>query len=875
MPPPTLLVPSPETGETPVAYIQGWIRQRMAEFGGHAATLADRVLVVRAETGSGKSTVLPVSLFRILRAESTPPAQRFAKAGVVCTQPRVLTAVALARDVCAGRYPDMVLGRTVGYQTGPTSSQSGSGLTYVTAGTLAVQLRRLSDDELMGRYRIIIVDEAHERSIDTDMTLMLLRDFYWRNVGEPRLPFLLLASATIDPAAYAAYFGVGAANVVEVRGRGFPIKTHWPAAGFADYPRAAADLVLQIHRENPDDPPEQADILVFVPGAAEALSVARILKTFVGGQPDAPAKVKGARGGKGKHKNRKPNAESLKDLVVSKPKPSIGDAVITRGQAPFLLLVINRDVVNSQTGDYSLIFAPPSQLRVGGRRPARRVIVSTTVAETGLTIDTLKYVVDCGWSRTVESYQPWRATGLTTRPAPRSRIAQRRGRVGRLFPGEFYPLYTERVFEALDADQLPDIITGNSALVFISLVASQQRQKLAQGQFPEFRVEDITLLDPPPPEALLGAIRGATALGLLAPLVDLPAGAKATMRGYGLTALGWVAARFTFGSMESIRVLLAGYVWGSAASDLLTAVAMFGRPMDDLYLRRRGGRGQGQGQGGRGQGRGQELGRGQGRGQELGQGQGQGQGQELGQNQSGQLGATAALAAAAPPHLWSRSVAKGELAISDASFLRTRLLLADDFAEAVLIYDAFLAQVALTEGDLGAVDSWCRGLGLRMSALLELAGTRERLADEMVAAGLDPFRAAGARLAAVAAEEFTPALCRLKRCLFDGLQMNLLRFAPDHPAGPGYVTHHHRPSLRVRCPVLYTDAMADRLADMRVAGAGDRPRWIVTDQVRLVAAPKSGAEPAPVMYSVEANHVCVLDGYVTFDPDTERAFEPE
>ncbi|NBQ15647.1 MAG: hypothetical protein EBU31_13835 [Proteobacteria bacterium] len=225
--------------------------------------------------------------------------------------------------------------------------------------------------------------------------------------------------------------------------------------------------------------------------------------------------------------------------------------------------------------------------------------------------------------------------------------------------------------------------------------------------------------------------------------------------------------------------------------------------------------------------------------------------------------------------MWSRSVAKGELAISDASFLRTRLLLADDFAEAVLIYDAFLAQVALTEGDLAAVDSWCRGLGLRMSALLELAGTRERLADEMVAAGLDPFRAAGARLAAVAAEEFTPALCRLKRCLFDGLQMNLLRFAPDHPAGPGYVTHHHRPSLRVRCPVLYTDAMADRLADMRVAGAGDRPRWIVTDQVRLVAAPKSGAEPAPVMYSVEANHVCVLDGYVTFDPDTDRAFEPE
>ena len=81
-------------------------------------------------------------------------------------------------------------------------------------------------------------------------------------------------------------------------------------------------------------------------------------------------------------------------------------------------MIARKTFVVSQAGDYARIFAPPATLRVAGRRPQRRVIVSTVVAETGLTIDTLKYVVDCGWSRTVETYQPWRATGLTTRPAP-------------------------------------------------------------------------------------------------------------------------------------------------------------------------------------------------------------------------------------------------------------------------------------------------------------------------------------------------------------------------------------------------------------------------------------------------------------------------
>ena len=470
----------------PLAYIQNWVRRRMPEFGGQGGALADRILIVRAETGSGKSTVLPVGLFRLLRAEAAPARQRYRGPGVICTQPRVLTAISLAQSVSSGRNRDIVLGETVGFQTGPARSEGSTGLTYATAGVLAVQLRMMTDGEMLDRYRFIIVDEAHERSLDSDMILMLLRYFYMRNAGDPRLPFLLLTSATIEPGRYAEYFGVGRENVVEVVGRSYPITTHWPAHACRDYTKAAAALAVQIHQQNGSDSPDRADILIFIPGQAESLAV-------VAGLVRLQRDLEGDRDRDNLERDRE-------------------------GAAPFLILQINREVVIEQSDDYRLLFAPAAKLpRVRGRAPSRRIIVSTVVAETGITIDTLKYVIDTGWSRAVETYQPWGVTGLITRPAPQSRIHQRRGRAGRLFPGEFFPLYTEAVYNALDEMQLPDVFIGGGADIFLSMVAAQQRQKQGQGQLPEFRVEDMAMLDPPPVEALLGSIQLATALGFLSP----------------------------------------------------------------------------------------------------------------------------------------------------------------------------------------------------------------------------------------------------------------------------------------------------------------------------------------------------------------------
>jgi hypothetical protein len=802
--------------EIPVRYITSWLQKRMPEFGGRSASLADRILVVRAETGSGKSTTLPVAVFRILRSESTPAGRRYRGPGVICTQPRVLTAIALATDVSSRPWnPDMVLGETVGFQTGPVSNKPPAGLVYATAGVLAVQLRNQEDADIMGRYRFILIDEAHERALDSDMTLMLLRNFYQRNAGNKQLPFLLLTSATFATRRYAEYFGVGAENIVEVIGRAYPIETHWPAQGTNNYPAEAAAVALRIHEEHPDDRPEQADILIFMPGGPESTAVAKALV--------------------------RPGAASSNEASASPAR-----------RRPFLVLTINREVIVSQAGDYPLVFEKPERLPlVGGERPARRIIISTVVAETGLTIDTLRYVIDCGWSRTKEVYQPWGAEGIVTRPAPQSRVEQRKGRAGRLFPGDFYPLYTKNVHGALEAQQLPEIISVGVAEIYLAIVREQQRQKLRTGAPPEFRVEDMTLLDPPPPEALLAAGATAVALGFVSARAPLPRswppaelteavlaapglGPLALARGYGLTALGHIAALFARTPMEGVRTLFAGYMWGVAASDLITAVAMFGTPLPDLLV---------------------------GRGRE-----------KKGATPSALPPGAAALRAALPPFLILRT-GGGVTGVlppseSEAFYFRARLLLADDFAEAILLFDAFALRIDASQGDVAAVTDWCTSVGLSFEAMLGIAIKRESIIEEMIVAGLNPFRAADRRLATLSIDEFTEGVCALKQCLYAGLSTRLLRWDPGHPEGPAYVSPQ---GLRVRTPGLFTDAMASRLKALHVTqGPAEalRPRWIITDQIRLMPAPpRSGDTGQPLLYIADTNLVSVLDGYIDPDPD--------
>ena len=792
---PTLLVPGNLVGSAgraypnavPIDYIINRIRREMSEFGGKSPmTLGGRVFIIRSETGSGKSTVLPAYIFRLLRSEKTESTIQLTGPGVICTQPRILTAQTIARDQSADEknYPDLVMGVTIGYQTGPLNEKPVSGLIYATAGSLLAQLRTMPDSDIMARYRFIIVDEAHERSHDIDALLMRLKIFLKRNIGNPRLPFVILASATLSVSKYSAYFGVEDDNIIEVRGRAFGVETRWPQVGSNNYLKDAVQIATEIHEQNLEDPPEKADILIFLPGKSE-----------------------------------------IKQVVDSLTKVNWKYRAVDSKVPPFLILAIYGEVIISEGRDYRLIKEAPKDLpslpSLDGKtflRPFRRMIVSTVVAETGLTIETLKYVVDCGWSRTGEIYYPGRYQGLITRPAPRSRIEQRKGRAGRKFPGVFYPLYTKNVYEALPVEQLPDIVMEGAGPIFLDIIkttaeAAALRRQSTADEAQIFRVEDIDMLDPPPVDALAAALEESIVFGYLRFVKadvssQLPAG-------HVLTRLGEVAGRFTYLRMHHVQTLLAAYLWRVSLRDLALIVALYDQRDALLYMVAPPGKSRAE---------------------------------------EDENARQKALRAGLPAHLLG----------SCDDVLRARLLISDDFIEALLAFEGFVRVLDNAKGDLPRILDWCDENGISFEGVTFLASLRDAVMNEMLAAGLNPFWGDTFRLADTPPETFLDVVSRLKHCIYAGLRFSLLTY--DLKTG----AYYGRGGDRVEAPQIRSKDTLSRLRALDVKEKAiegiAHPRRIVSNTVRLRGAKAARGEKfPPLLYRLQPGMVSVLDGYVNID----------
>jgi HrpA-like RNA helicase len=873
---PTLLIPGnfqlgegasapPQT--LPIDYITGWIRARLASEVTYPATAANRVLLVRAKTGSGKSTLMPVSVFRVLRPANAAGPHR--GPGVACTQPRVLTAMTCAEDVSGGEgrrnpnFPDMVLGETVGYQTKEFVNKPAHGLIYMTAGVLAAQLSSLSDADFMELWRVVIVDEAHERSVDVDRMVSALRDFYERNAGNPRLPFLILTSATFEPATYAGLFGVTMANFVDVAGAPFHITEHFLDADAPDFIAAAVERVRHIHRTS-DGPEGTDDVIVFVPGEADIAAVIAALALPL--------------------RDEAPRDEAPRDGEAARAYARGGASSGASNAGPLLALPLSSLIVEAKGAVYRAIFAPPGQLPlVGGARPTRRAVVTTSVAETGLTIETLGHCVDACWSKTPVTFPaPWGLGGLIAAPAPRSRCLQRRGRVGRLRPGHYWPLVTAATYAALEPQQLPDIITSPGfAAGYLRDVAAQQRQKLRTGAGrPEFRLEDMRMLDPPPAAVFLAANSAAVALGFVAaaaPLAhavcvsdgSLPRAASVVSdsspetHGYGLTGLGVIASRLTGVSMEAARILLAGYVYGCAGSDLLTIAALVSAPLGGIQL-----------------------------------------------PATRKDSLVPALRDALPPWLAGivatppaavktyggdvafeattstptddcvsagapgkevpipAILAKPPPTADELLYLRVRVAMGDDFLETLYVFEAWAARLSPADpaadpaDPAAAADAWAEGRGLSANSFAALAEARATIAEGLMLAGLDPYHDEDRRLALQPIAAFADAVRRLKRCIYDGLRQRLLRF--DEERNVYYTVSGVATSIG---GILGPKPAQHLVALQRDAHAEPwrPPRWIVTDRLVLDQERENGV--AQLRWRVNVGRLCALDGYVAVDPD--------
>ncbi|HWG77991.1 MAG TPA: ATP-dependent RNA helicase HrpA [Steroidobacteraceae bacterium] len=368
------------------------VRERAAI---EAAVRAHQVVIVCGDTGSGKSTQLPKLLLEL---------ERGSRGMIGHTQPRRIAARSVAQRLA--EELGVQLGAMVGYQVRFTDrTQPGTRIKLMTDGILLGEIR--SDPKLL-RYDTLVIDEAHERSLNIDFLLGYLRELL------PRRPDLklLIASATIDAAHFSAYFG--AAAVVTVAGRSWPIQTRYrpPADDEQDafdpgLNAAVVAAVAEILTEPSDVARE--DILVFLPGEREIRDCAEALSGEYG--------------------------ERLEVLPL-----------------------------------FSRL-SWEQQRRVFEREHRQRVVLATNVAETSLTVPGVRSVIDSGLAR-ISRYSPRaKLQRLLVEPISQASANQRRGRCGRVGAGLCIRLYTEQDYEARAAQTTPEVQRTNLARVILQMAA--------------------------------------------------------------------------------------------------------------------------------------------------------------------------------------------------------------------------------------------------------------------------------------------------------------------------------------------------------------------------------------------------------------------
>ncbi|KAK3321194.1 P-loop containing nucleoside triphosphate hydrolase protein [Cercophora scortea] len=400
------------------------------------------VTIVVGQTGSGKSTQIP---------------QYLEQAGwcadgklIAITQPRRVAATTVAIRV-AEEFGCEV-GKEVGYSIRFEDVTSATTrIKFLTDGLL---IREALVDPLLSRYSVIMVDEAHERSISSDILLGLLK-----KIRKKRQDLrIIISSATLQAEDFLSFFSdssdekktddkpisdIGA--IVSLEGRTYPIDVLYLEAPAEDYVEKAISTVFDIHADEP-----MGDILVFLTGREEIDQAVQAVSERTAQLP--------------------PGSQSILPLPLYAG-------------------------LSTEQQMYVFDEAPTNY---------RKVIFSTNIAEASVTINGIIYVIDSGFVK-LRAYNP--RTGietLTATPISKSSAAQRAGRAGRTKPGKCFRLYTEEAYQGLPDANIPEIQRSNLAPFILQLKAL--------GIDNVLRFDFIT---PPPAELMIKALELLYSLGAL------------------------------------------------------------------------------------------------------------------------------------------------------------------------------------------------------------------------------------------------------------------------------------------------------------------------------------------------------------------------
>lgn len=381
------------------------------------------VIVVAGETGSGKTTQLPKMCLLAGRQS------------IGHTQPRRIAARSVAERIAEETGTN--LGQLVGYQVRFTR-QTGAD-TRIKLMTDGILLNEITHDRDLRKYDTIIIDEAHERSLNIDFLLGYLKQLLARRDDLK----VIITSATIDTARFSKHFGD--APIVEVSGRGYPVEIRYRPLARDGQEIEQSEGIVEAVRELIGV--GRGDILVFCSGERE----------------------------------------------IRDAQDAIDDAITAKRLAPMEVLPLHSGL------------SAVEQHRIFQSHRGRRIVISTNIAETSLTVPGIRYVIDAGTARISRYSVRTKVQRLPIEPISQASANQRAGRCGRVAPGVAIRLYSEEDFAARDEFTEPEILRTNLASVIL------QMAKARLGD-----IEDFPFVEAPDSSQIADGVRLLDELGALA-----------------------------------------------------------------------------------------------------------------------------------------------------------------------------------------------------------------------------------------------------------------------------------------------------------------------------------------------------------------------
>lgn len=727
-----------------IDYLLDFVEKRLPPAGGGLPSViprrpGDKVILLKSGTGSGKSTAVPAELHKAFFGRGAGE--------IIVTQPRVLNAIDIVKQITQF-YPHLQFGKNIGYQTGPlTRKPNMKGILFASIGILTNKLSTMDPDDFVAAFQIIIIDEVHDRSKDLDSVLFILKKFLAKYYGNPMCPLVILASATFDEKLFADYFGCPKSNYIEIKGMSFPIEEHFPEWDVNNYIDYAVDRVKKIHFENVAEIEEGVvvrDIIVFVKSGADIKLMEEAINNL------------------NKELLNFPKAKAdFEALPPEKERLAVGGGSYLL--APVALSSETYGMVEREFRDlYARIENTDVVVGKDTYTASRKVIISTPVAETGVTLETLKYCIDTGYAIMPE-FNPVVGADLVKHANVTQGMAmQRRGRVGRKAPGVWYPAYTRETFDMMRKDDFSKMLKEDISETLLVLIIqetgtifdSSSQEKIRAGEAIQRHIYSdksyYSLTQKKPLNlAAMDFLEPPSAHGLLYAMEKLQMCGFITSE-YQVTFEGFFAARFQKLSIECRRMIMEGFEHEANILDLVTIAAfvMVGRRnvLGRKYVMR---------------------------------------------NPSG-----------LPP--------------KQADFARN--MWACEFIDYVFIWEEFNDHIGKMGKKTGVADlkRWASDNDIKYGGLLAVAALRTNIMENMIQMGLNPFyNGLGLDRGTYSLVEMIKTgadeILKLKRSIIGGFRMHLYKW--DAKAGR-YVGMLRRIPIKVKSPLLEDHPMYIVISDL-------------------------------------------------------------